>query len=434
MVVKTLQVFYGADLLPYKDQERKIHFPIVGPAFQGSSQANEIKFYIDDIGGSSLQWVACAKLPNGKIGFKILDTISDDYGTYALLTLDKWFTQVKGDLYISLKGYDGGVQLEYDSETELYSIEGEEVIQSTGSIKMTIQYATPIVEGEDFGDITIQELLALVSTKVGKSENVYLKVVSSISDINTSTYEDYLKSGDIIYDKQQSNIYVLSGTYPTLSSTLILSFGQIVLTTGDQSIYGIKTFTGSKTYVNNLVSGIDEELATYHYARINQEGLTISKTINNANHYFNLRDYNGNWVFRFGEGSNSYYLTIPIEEGTIATKEYADAFGKSIALSIDSNYVLTLSLKDANNNVLSTQAIDLPLESVVVNGSYDDTTKSIILTLENGNTITIPVGDLISGLVNSTTTIAGVQIGSGISAQDLYSGLFDITEVTIDEN
>ena len=210
MVVKTLQVFYGADLLPYKDQERKIHFPIIGPAFQGSSQANEIKFYIDYIGGSSLQWVACAKLPNGKIGFKILDTISDDYGTYALLTLDKWFTQVKGDLYISLKGYDGGVQLEYDSETELYSIDGEEVIQSTGSIKMTIQYATPIVEGEDFGDITIQELLALVSTKVGKSENVYLKVVSSISDINTSTYEGYLNGGDIVYSKNENAAYVLS--------------------------------------------------------------------------------------------------------------------------------------------------------------------------------------------------------------------------------
>jgi len=36
--------------------------------------------------------------------------------------------------------------------------------------------------------------------------------------------------------------------------------------------------------------------------------------------------------------------------------------------------------------------------------------------------------------VTKTTQIAGVSIGSGISAVDLYSGLFDITEVTIDED
>ena len=36
--------------------------------------------------------------------------------------------------------------------------------------------------------------------------------------------------------------------------------------------------------------------------------------------------------------------------------------------------------------------------------------------------------------VTKTTQIAGVSIGSGISVVDLYSGLFDITEVTIDED
>lgn len=36
--------------------------------------------------------------------------------------------------------------------------------------------------------------------------------------------------------------------------------------------------------------------------------------------------------------------------------------------------------------------------------------------------------------VTKTTQIAGVSIGSGISAVDLYSGLFDITEVSIDED
>lgn len=62
------------------------------------------------------------------------------------------------------------------------------------------------------------------------------------------------------------------------------------------------------------------------------------------------------------------------------------------------NYVVTLTNYDRDDNILSSSQIDLPSESVVVDGSYDDTTKSLILTLQNGNTITIPVGALIGGL------------------------------------
>lgn len=76
-------------------------------------------------------------------------------------------------------------------------------------------------------------------------------------------------------------------------------------------------------------------------------------------------------------------------------------YGKSLAVSIDpQTYVLTMSLKDANGNILNTQTVDLPLETMVVSGSYDDTTKSLILVLKNGQTITIPVADLVAGLVS----------------------------------
>lgn len=79
--------------------------------------------------------------------------------------------------------------------------------------------------------------------------------------------------------------------------------------------------------------------------------------------------------------------------------------GSSIELSINSStYVVTLNLKDKNNNTISTSSIDLPLESVVVNGSYDSTNKKIVLTLENGNTIDIPVGDLVNGLQTEITS------------------------------
>ena len=79
--------------------------------------------------------------------------------------------------------------------------------------------------------------------------------------------------------------------------------------------------------------------------------------------------------------------------------------GSSIDLSLDSStYVMTLSLKNSDGTVLNTKTVDLPLESVVVDGDYDSTNKKIILTLESGSTIDVPVGDLINGLQSEITS------------------------------
>ena len=78
----------------------------------------------------------------------------------------------------------------------------------------------------------------------------------------------------------------------------------------------------------------------------------------------------------------------------------------ALSASIDpSTFVMTLQLKDQNNNNIgSAQTIDLPLETMVVSGSYDADNKQIVLVLENGQEIDIPVGDLISGLQTEITS------------------------------
>jgi len=79
--------------------------------------------------------------------------------------------------------------------------------------------------------------------------------------------------------------------------------------------------------------------------------------------------------------------------------------GSSIEMSIDTTtYILTISLKNSDNQILNTQTVDLPIESMIVNGSYDSINKKIILTLQNGNIIEIPVGDLINGLQTEITS------------------------------
>ena len=85
--------------------------------------------------------------------------------------------------------------------------------------------------------------------------------------------------------------------------------------------------------------------------------------------------------------------------------ELKTAVGNSIVMSIDSStYVLSVSLKNSAGTVLNTQTVDLPLETMVVGGSYDSTNKKIILTLKNGQTVEFSVADLVSGLQSEITS------------------------------
>ena len=90
-------------------------------------------------------------------------------------------------------------------------------------------------------------------------------------------------------------------------------------------------------------------------------------------------------------------------------------------LNLDSsNYKIKALLKDKNGNTINTSnEIDLPLESVVVSGTYDNVNKKIVLTLEGGSTIDIPVGDLINGLqsqITSTNKLNSDLVDDSLSA------------------
>lgn len=81
-------------------------------------------------------------------------------------------------------------------------------------------------------------------------------------------------------------------------------------------------------------------------------------------------------------------------------------YAADIDLSINSStFVVTTNLKDQDGNIIGTaKTIDLPLESVVVSGSYDSTNKKVILTLQNGSTVEFSVADLVAGLQSEITS------------------------------
>lgn len=114
-----------------------------------------------------------------------------------------------------------------------------------------------------------------------------------------------------------------------------------------------------------------------------------------------------------------------VDLGTVLTS-HQDISGKadksaaigSLSLVLDStNYKITLSgTKVDGTSFTVSNVIDLPLESVVVNGSYNNTTKKVVLTLQNGSTIDFSVADLVAGLqseITSTNKLSADLISDG---------------------
>lgn len=99
-------------------------------------------------------------------------------------------------------------------------------------------------------------------------------------------------------------------------------------------------------------------------------------------------------------------ITVPTNASDVSALPASTKYGAALTLSMNSStYVVTAQLKDQDGNNLGTaQTIDLPLESVVVDGEYDADDKAIILTLQSGSTVEIPVGDLVAGLQAEITS------------------------------
>lgn len=75
--------------------------------------------------------------------------------------------------------------------------------------------------------------------------------------------------------------------------------------------------------------------------------------------------------------------------------------GNKVRLSIDDNFLMKLELLNSTDEILSTATIDFPIESMIINASYAN--GIITLTLQNGETLDVSIGDLVNGLVSEST-------------------------------
>ena len=129
-------------------------------------------------------------------------------------------------------------------------------------------------------------------------------------------------------------------------------------------------------------------------------------------------EYNNQIYYKKVSGDTSNYELILDDNTNYA----ADA---ELILN-QKNFQISLQLKDKNGgNIGSKQTIDLPLESVVVDGRYNTEDKTLTLILQNGNEITFSVEDLVAGL--QPTLISGVNIKTINGQSILGAGELEIS-------
>ena len=136
------------------------------------------------------------------------------------------------------------------------------------------------------------------------------------------------------------------------------------------------------------------------------DDLTDKPTIGNATLTIQKNGASAGTFTANATSNKTINITVPTTAADVSALPASTKYGASITVSLNTtDYKMTTTLKDQDGNTLGTaQTIDLPLESVVVNGSYDNTNKKIVLTLQNGNTIDIPVADLVAGLQSEITS------------------------------
>lgn len=141
-----------------------------------------------------------------------------------------------------------------------------------------------------------------------------------------------------------------------------------------------------------------------------QEGTFMS-----AEHFNNMED---------GIEANDTAIAAISESVETIETTLDTGVGTTITLTVNSStFVMKLALKNSEGNILSESEVDLPIESMIVNAEYVEATKSLVLTLQSGSKVTVPLSALINGLVNDTRKVAGMDLKKDITVAEMVTAL-----------
>lgn len=89
---------------------------------------------------------------------------------------------------------------------------------------------------------------------------------------------------------------------------------------------------------------------------------------------------------------------MTVSGGAWVAKKIDGIEGVTLDISMDEENVVTVSLKNKDGTVFASGSVDLPLESAIVGGREED--GKLVFELQSGDTIEVPIGNIINGLVS----------------------------------
>lgn len=206
----------------------------------------------------------------------------------------------------------------------------------------------------------------------------------------------------------QINNNTISATDTTYTAgTGISIVGNVISNTQTSAEWG--NITGTLSNQTDLQTALNAKANSASLATVATSGsytdLTNKPTIGNATLTIQKNSTNVDTFTANATVNKIINITVPTTASDVSALSDSTKYGASIDLSLNTtDYKLTMTLKDQDGTTLNSKVVDFPIESVVVNGSYDSTNQKIVLTLQNGNTIDIPVGALIAGLQTEITS------------------------------
>ncbi len=164
--------------------------------------------------------------------------------------------------------------------------------------------------------------------------------------------------------------------------------------------------------ISDLISGlVDDDTFDNEVERIDNRIDETNEDIATLNDEVEQKEIFAHYAFTATEAEKSYSY---MKGGAIDKKFLSlDKNGATnIAVSMDQDYKLTIDLLNRKGDVVSTSMVDLPIESLITEASYQN--RNLILTFQSGDVVNVDVSSIISGLVPDTITINDKRLDENI--------------------
>ena len=359
----------------------------------------------------------------------------------------------KLDNYVTVSGFDEAIE---NLETQFSNFYTKQEIDDDS---LVVASALNDLEEKKLDKLDFNEMLEGLETQLSdfytkeEIDNNHLVISSSLNDLNTrlNTKQDTLVSGINIKTINNQSILgsgnitleggsgsggggdinviesvKVNGSELTPDANKAVNITAVPATIVTQDTAHRFVSDSEKTTWNNKVSNVQADWnATSGLSQIlNKPTIPVAVTESTVSGWGFTKN-TGTVTGVKMNGTTKNPTSGVVDLGTVITS-HQDISGKadksaaigSLSLSLDStNYKITLSGTKVDGTTFTvSDVIDLPLESVVVNGSYNNTTKKVVLTLQSGSTVEFSVADLVSGLqseITSTNKLSADLIADG---------------------